>query len=127
MFHCTKLGAEILCDGGRIVNVASIAGIVPFHGQANYAAAKAGVIAFTKSVALEVARHHVTVNAICPGFVDTDMIAAMPDKAREAVQQRIPLGRFGSVDEVARLVRFLCTDGDWITGAQLNINGGQFM
>jgi len=88
---------------------------------------EAGVIAFTKSVAQEVAKFGVTVNAICPGFVDTDMVASMPQAAKEAVKGRIPLGRFGEADEVARLVRFLCTEGDWITGAQLNINGGQFM
>jgi len=67
------------------------------------------------------------VNAICPGFVETDMLATMPAPARDAVRGRIPLGRFGQADEVARLVRFLCTEGDWITGAQLNINGGQYM
>src|SRR5205085_837567 len=129
VFHCTKAVLEpmIARGWGRIINVASIIGQTGAMGQANYAAAKSGVIAFTKSAALELARYHITVNAICPGFVETDMIAAMPDNARQAVQSRIPLGRFGNVDEIARLVKFLCTDGDWITGAQLNINGGQFM
>ncbi len=129
VFHCTKavLDPMIARGWGRIVNISSIIGQTGGLGQANYAAAKAGVIAFTKSAAMELARHRITVNAICPGFVETDMIAAMPDKARDAVQARIPLGRFGNVDEIARLVKFLCTDGDWITGAQLNINGGQFM
>jgi acetoacetyl-CoA reductase len=129
VFHCTKAVLEpmIARSWGRIINISSIIGQTGGLGQANYAAAKAGIIAFTKSVALELARHHITVNAICPGFVDTDMLSGMPEKAREAVQSRIPLGRFGSADEVARLVKFLCTDADWITGAQLNINGGQFM
>ena len=129
VFHCTKAALEpmIARGWGRIINVASIIGQTGAFGQANYAAAKAGVIAFTKSVAQELAKYGITVNAICPGFVDTDMIAGMPPAAREAVKGRIPLGRFGEVDEVARVVRFLCTEGDWITGAQLNVNGGQYM
>src|ERR1700737_4178690 len=121
VFHCSKPVLE------RMINRALSIGQTGAFGQANYAAAKAGVIAFTKSVAQEVAKFGVTVNAICPGFVDTDMVASMPQAAKEAVKGRIPLGRFGEADEVARLVRFLCTEGDWITGAQLNINGGQFM
>ena len=129
VFHCTKAALEpMIAKGwGRIINIASIIGQTGAFGQANYAAAKAGVIAFTKSVAQELAKYGITVNAICPGFVATDMINAMPQAARDAVQSRIPLGRFGEADEVARMVRFLCTEGDWITGAQLNINGGQYM
>ena len=129
VFHCTKAALEpmVVRNWGRIINVASIIGQTGAFGQANYAAAKAGVIAFTKSVAQELAKFGITVNAICPGFVDTDMIAGMPPAARDAVKGRIPLGRFGDADEVAKLVRFLCTEGDWITGAQLNINGGQYM
>ena len=129
VFHCTKAVLEpmIARGWGRIINVASIVGQTGAFGQSNYAAAKAGVIAFTKSVAQELAKYGITVNAICPGFVDTDMIAGMPAAARDSVKSRIPLGRFGDADEVARLVRFLCTEGDWITGAQLNINGGQYM
>jgi NAD(P)-dependent dehydrogenase (short-subunit alcohol dehydrogenase family) len=129
VFHCTKAALEpmIARGWGRIINIASIIGQTGALGQANYAASKAGVIAFTKSVAQELARHGITVNAICPGFVETDMLSTMPAQTRETVKGRIPLGRFGQADEVARLVRFLCTEGDWITGAQLNINGGQFM
>ncbi len=129
VFHCTKAALEpmITRGWGRIINIASIIGQTGAFGQSNYAAAKAGVIAFTKSVAMELAKFGITVNAICPGFVDTDMIASMPPAARDTVKSRIPLGRFGEADEVARLVRFLCTEGDWITGSQLNINGGQFM
>ena len=129
VFHCTKAALEpmIARGWGRIINISSIIGQTGAFGQANYAAAKAGVIAFTKSVAHEIAKYGITVNAICPGFVDTDMVAGMPEAAKDAVRSRIPLGRFGDADEVARLVRFLCTEGDWITGSQLNINGGQFM
>jgi NAD(P)-dependent dehydrogenase (short-subunit alcohol dehydrogenase family) len=129
VFHCTKAAMEpmIARGWGRIINISSIIGQTGAFGQANYAAAKAGVIAFTKSVAQELAKYGVTVNAICPGFVDTDMMAGMPQAAKDAVKSRIPLGRFGDADEVARLVRFLCCEGDWITGAQLNINGGQYM
>jgi len=129
VFHCTKAVMEpmIARGWGRVINIASIIGQTGAFGQANYAAAKAGVIAFTKSVAQELAKYGITVNAICPGFVDTDMVAGMPEAAKDAVRSRIPLGRFGEVDEVAKLVRFLCTEGDWITGAQLNINGGQYM
>src|SRR2546426_286819 len=129
VFHCTKAVLEPMIGRGwgRIINIASIIGQTGAFGQANYAAAKAGIIAFTKSVAQELARFGITVNAICPGFVETDMLATMPAPARDAVRGRIPLGRFGQADEVARLVRFLCTEGDWITGAQLDINGGRNM
>src|SRR5947199_10849949 len=102
---------------GRIINIASIIGQTGGYGQANYAAAKAGVIAFTKSVAQEVAKFGVTVNAICPGFVDTDMVASMPQAAKDAVNVRIPLDRFGDSDEVVLLVRFLCTADELITCA----------
>jgi acetoacetyl-CoA reductase len=129
VFHCTKavLDPMVARGWGRVINIASITGQTGSFGQSNYAAAKAGVIAFTKSVAQELAKHGITVNAICPGFVDTDMVAGMPQAARDRAKNRIPLGRFGDADEVARLVRFLCTEGDWITGSQLNINGGQYM
>jgi 3-oxoacyl-(acyl-carrier-protein) reductase len=129
VFHCTKavLDPMITRGWGRVINIAAITGQTGAFGQSNYAAAKAGVIAFTKSVAQELAKHGITVNAICPGFVDTDMVSSLPQAAKEKVKSRIPLGRFGDADEVARLVRFLCTEGDWITGAQLNINGGQYM
>jgi acetoacetyl-CoA reductase len=129
VFHCTKavLDPMVARGWGRVINIASTTGQTGSFGQSNYAAAKAGVIAFTKSVAQELAKHGITVNAICPGFVDTDMVAGMPQAARDRAKNRIPLGRFGDADEVARLVRFLCTEGDWITGSQLNINGGQYM
>jgi acetoacetyl-CoA reductase len=113
---------------GRIINISSTAGrTVSTLGGAHYTASKAGLLGLTRAAAKELGKFGITVNAICPGFVDTDMVAGMPAAARDAVKGRIPLGRFGDADEVARLVRFLCCEGDWITGAQLNINGGQYM
>jgi acetoacetyl-CoA reductase len=112
---------------GKIINISSMNGQVASFGQANYSAAKAGVIGFTKTAALELARSNVTVNAICPGFIGTEMWDGMPDKVKEAVLARIPLGRVGTAQEVARAVRYLIVDGDYITGATLNINGGAFM
>ena len=112
---------------GKIINISSMNGQVASFGQANYSAAKAGVIGFTKTAALELARSNVTVNAICPGFIGTEMWEGMPDKVKDAVLARIPLGRVGTTQEVARAVRYLIVDGDYITGATLNINGGAFM
>lgn len=114
-------------DDGRIINISSFVGQMGNFGQANYAAAKAGIIGFTKTAALELARYHVTVNAICPGFIETDMFAGVPDSAKDKIVQRIPLGRVGTPQEVARAVRFLIEDGAYITGQTLNINGGIYM
>ena len=96
-------------------------------GQTNYAAAKAGIIGFTKSAALELARYNVTVNAICPGFIETDMFDVVPEEIKERIRKRIPLGRIGKPREVARAVRFLVEDGDYITGQTININGGIYI
>jgi acetoacetyl-CoA reductase len=96
-------------------------------GQLNYAAAKAGILGLTRSAALEFARSHVTVNAVCPGYIATEMFEAMPDKLKEAAVQKIPLGRVGTPQEVARVVRNLIIDGDWITGQSIDINGGMYM
>ena len=112
---------------GKIINISSMNGQIASFGQANYSAAKAGIIGFTRTAALELARSNVTVNAICPGFIATEMWDGMPDKVKEAVLARIPLGRVGTPQEVARAVRYLIVDGDYITGATLNINGGAFM
>ena len=112
---------------GRIINMSSIIGQMGNVGQANYAAAKAGLIAFTKSAAQELARYNITVNAMCPGFIETDMVIALTDEVKEALVSRIPLGRFGKPEEVASFVRYLCTEGDWITGQQFNPNGGMYM
>jgi len=114
-------------NSGKIVNISSFVGQAGNFGQANYSAAKAGIIGFTKTAALELARFKVTVNAICPGFIETDMFANIPEKAKEAILKRIPLGRTGTPQEVARSVRYLIVDGDYITGQTLNINGGIYM
>ena len=113
--------------GGKIINISSMNALVASFGQANYSAAKAGVIGFTKTAALELARYNVTVNVICPGWIGTDMWESIPDKVKEGVLARIPLGRVGAPHEIARGVRYLIVDGDYITGATLNINGGAFM
>lgn len=111
---------------GKIINISSMNGQTASFGQANYSAAKAGVIGFTKTAALELARFNVTVNAICPGFIATDMYETIPEKTKEAILARIPLGRVGTPQEVARAVRYLILDGDYYTGATLNMNGGAY-
>jgi len=112
---------------GKIINISSVIGQMGNFGQANYAAAKAGIIGFTKTAALELARSNVTVNAVCPGFIGTEMFEAISEKGKEAILARIPLGRAGTPHEVARAVRYLIVDGDYITGASLNINGGIYL
>ena len=114
-------------EAGRIVNISSIIGQAGGFGQTNYAAAKAGLIGFTKALALELAKGNVTVNVICPGFIGTEMVAAMPEKVLESVVNRVPQKRLGTPDEIARGVLYLCKDGAYITGQQLNINGGLYM
>jgi len=135
----TNLGGAFLCTqaalrpmikqrSGRIVNVASVVGLTGNAGQANYAASKAGLVGFTKSVAREVASRGITVNAVAPGFIETDMTAAMTDKAREAVTTAIPLGRVGSPEDVAGAVVFLASDAAaYVTGQVLGVDGGFHM
>jgi acetoacetyl-CoA reductase len=112
---------------GNIINITSMNGQTGSFGQANYSAAKAGIIGFTKTAALELARFNVTVNAVAPGFTETDMMATMPQRAREAAIAKIPLGRFATPQDIAKGVRFLIEDADYITGHTLNINGGLYM
>jgi len=112
---------------GKIINISSMNAESGSFGQANYSAAKAGIIGFTKTAALELARYNVTVNAICPGYIATEMYDAIPEKTKEAILARIPLGRAGTPHEVARTVRYLIVDGDYYTGETLNMNGGAYM
>ena len=113
--------------GGKIINMSSFVGEAGNIGQANYAAAKAGLLGFTKTAAQELARSGITVNAICPGFIETDMVASIPEEPRQKLLKTIPLGRFGQPQEIARAVRFLIEDGDYITGQALDINGGVYI
>lgn len=112
---------------GRIVNISSIIGQSGNIGQTNYAASKAGLIGFTKSLALEMANKGITVNAICPGFIETEMVAEIPAEILEKIIAKVPQRRLGQPQEIARAVLYLVTDGDYITGQQLNINGGLYM
>lgn len=114
-------------EAGRIINISSIIGQAGGFGQTNYAAAKAGLIGYTKSLALELAKSNVTVNAICPGFIGTEMVQAIPEKVLAGIVEKVPQKRLGKPEEIARGVVFLCKDGDYITGQQLNINGGLYM
>jgi acetoacetyl-CoA reductase len=113
---------------GRIVNIGSINGQAGQYGQVNYAAAKSGIHGFTKALAQEGARFGITVNAIAPGYIDTDMVSAVPENVLEKIVARIPVGRLGRADEIARGVAFLCSDNaGFVTGSTMSINGGQHM
>lgn len=112
---------------GRIINITSFVGQAGNFGQANYAASKGGIIAFTKTLALEMAKYNITVNAIAPGFTETEMLAQVPENIREQIIARVPMGRFGRPEEIARAVVFLAAEGDYITGQQINVNGGVYM
>ena len=113
---------------GRIVNIGSINGQAGQYGQVNYAAAKSGIHGFTKALAQEGAKFGVTVNAIAPGYIDTDMVAAVPPPVLEKIVAKIPVGRLGQADEIARGVAFLCSeDAGFVTGSTMSINGGQHM
>ena len=113
---------------GRIVNITSVIGLIGNPGQANYAAAKAGIIAFTKSLAREVGSRGITANCVAPGFIDTDMTRDLPAAQREALLGQVPLGRLGAAEDIAAAVRFLVSDGaGYITGETINVNGGMHM
>ncbi len=127
VFYCCKLGADILRDGGRIINIASISGVVGFHGQANYSSAKAGVIALTKVAAKELARRQITVNAIAPGVIQTPMLGALKPEVLAEYEKQIPIGRIGRPEDVANAVLFLaCEESGYITGHTLAVTGGWF-
>lgn len=130
VFNCTKTVARYMLKKryGRIVNISSVIAFMGNPGQANYAASKAGIIGFTKAVARELARKNITVNAVAPGYIQTDMTEAMEQRARDGILALIPQGRLGTVEDVAQAVLFLASDAaSYITGHVLNVSGGLYI
>jgi 3-oxoacyl-[acyl-carrier protein] reductase len=129
-FNCCKAVLRPMLKakkGGRIINIASVAGIHGNSGQTNYAASKGGIIAFTRSLAKEVGSRNITVNAVAPGFIETDMTSKLPASITDAVKSQIPLGRLGSVEDVAETVLFLASGANYITGQVIAVDGGLIM
>lgn len=130
VFNCTQavIRPMIKQKGGRIVNISSVVGQTGNAGQANYVASKAGIMGFTKTVAREVAGRGITVNAVAPGFIETEMTASLPDKVKESFLQQVPLSRVGKPKDVAEAVYWLCSSGaSYITGQIIHVSGGMFM
>lgn len=130
VFNCTKAVAKLMMKQryGRIVNIASVVGVTGNAGQGNYAASKAGVIGFSKSIAKELASRNITVNAIAPGFIQTDMTKKLSDNIIEQINSQIPQGRMGTAEDVANLAGFLASDeAAYITGQVINVDGGMVM
>ncbi|MDQ0594366.1 acetoacetyl-CoA reductase [Chryseobacterium ginsenosidimutans] len=130
VFNCTRQVIDSMIERGygRIINISSVNGQKGQFGQTNYSAAKAGLHGFTKSLALEVAKHGITVNTISPGYIGTEMVMAVPEKLREQIVAQIPVGRLGHIEEVAEAVVYLISDqSSFMTGSNLSINGGQHM
>jgi acetoacetyl-CoA reductase len=129
VYYCTSAVMPIMIEQsyGRIINISSYVGQAGNFGQANYGASKGGIIAFTKTAALELARYGITVNAIAPGFTETEMLSKVPPDVQDKIRARIPMGRFGKAQEVAKVVAFIATEADYITGQQINVNGGVYM
>jgi acetoacetyl-CoA reductase len=129
VYYCTMAAMPIMIEQryGRIINISSYVGQAGNFGQANYGASKGAIIAFTKTAAIELAKHNITVNALAPGFTLTDMLAKVPEPVQAQIKAKIPMGRFGLPEEIARAVVFLAADGDYITGQQINVNGGVYM
>ncbi|HLD13333.1 MAG TPA: 3-oxoacyl-ACP reductase FabG [Burkholderiales bacterium] len=130
VFRMTKacLRAMTKARKGRVISISSVVGATGNPGQVNYAAAKAGIVGFTKALAREVGSRHITVNAVAPGFIDTDMTRALPEAARAGLLNQIPLGRLGSPEDIAAAVAFLASPAaGYITGVTLHVNGGMFM
>ena len=127
-FNCIQQATPILRSGGRIVNVSSVSGQLGFFGQANYSASKAGLMALTKVAARELARQNITVNAIAPGFIDTEMGHSVPEAVARQFLAQVPVGRYGKVDEVVFPVLFLCSRyAEYITGQVIHVSGGFYM
>lgn len=129
-FNCIRFASRIMMKqrSGKIINMSSVSGVTGNAGQVNYSAAKSGVIGITKSMARELASRNVNVNAIAPGFIETDMTKALPEKVKEQAVSQIPLGRFGKAEEVAELTAFLAGDNsNYITGQVFHIDGGMVM
>jgi len=130
VFNCTQavIRSMIKQRKGSIVNISSVVGQIGNAGQANYSASKAGILGFTKTVAREAAGRGITVNAVAPGFIDTEMTASLPDRVKDAFLQQIPLGRAGRPEDVAEAVYWLCSDAaNYITGQTIHVSGGMFM
>ncbi len=129
-FYCIKASVENMIENGwgRIINISSIIGLTGNIGQSNYAAAKAGIIGLTKSLALELAKKNITVNAVAPGFIETEMVAQVNPKIIESIKERVPMKRLGTAEEVAKVVSFLASeDAGYVTGQVYGINGGLYM
>ena len=129
VMYCCNCAVPMLLDNGwgRIISISSFVGQLGNFGQANYSAAKAGILGFTKTLAIELARYNITVNAVCPGFVETEMWSSVPGNIQEKILDRIPMHRVAKAEEIARGVRFFAVEGDYMTGQSLNINGGIYM
>ncbi len=129
-FYCSRAALRPMLkhkQGGRIINISSVVGCMGNVGQANYVASKAGIIGLTKALAREVAARGITVNAVAPGFIETEMTAALPDTVRQSMRAQIPLDRFGTPEDVASAVGFLASDGaGYITGQVIHVNGGMW-
>jgi NAD(P)-dependent dehydrogenase (short-subunit alcohol dehydrogenase family) len=128
-FFCTSAAIPYMSaqSYGRIVNISSMNGQVGAMGQANYSASKGGIIAFTRTAALELARYGITVNVVAPGYTDTDMFSAVPPAIQAQIKSKIPAARFAHPEEIAKAVLYLVADGDYVTGQQINVNGGAHM
>jgi acetoacetyl-CoA reductase len=129
VYYCCSAALKSMAEQqyGRIINISSFVGQAGNFGQANYSASKGAIIAFTKTAAIEYAKYNITVNALAPGFTLTDMLAKVSPNVQEQIKGRIPMGRFGLPEEIAKAVAFLAAEGDYITGQQINVNGGVYM